>query len=61
MTELWRGFANMAATKDREVVIAKGRVSPSVPTAEASIEMIGEWMSGLWDARTAQEVDHVEA
>ena len=27
MTELWRGFANMAATAGREVVIAKGRGS----------------------------------
>ena len=27
MTDLWRGFANMAATKGREVVIAKGRGS----------------------------------
>ncbi|MEO6744224.1 MAG: ATP-binding cassette domain-containing protein, partial [Caldimonas sp.] len=44
---------------DRLVVIAKGRVSPSVPTAEASVEMIGEWMSGLWD-RT-KEVGHAEA
>ena len=33
---------------DRLVVIAKGRVSPSVATASATIEMIGEWMSGLW-------------
>ena len=33
---------------DRLVVIAQGRVSPSVKTADASIEMIGEWMSGLW-------------
>jgi simple sugar transport system ATP-binding protein len=33
---------------DRLVVIAKGRVSPSVPTSEATIEKIGEWMSGLW-------------
>ncbi len=45
---------------DRLVVIAKGRVSPSVPTSEATIEMIGEWMSGLWN-RNAQEVQHVEA
>ena len=30
------------------VVIAQGRISPSVPTAQATIEMIGEWMSGLW-------------
>ena len=33
---------------DRLVVIARGRVSPSVATAEASTMMIGEWMSGLW-------------
>jgi simple sugar transport system ATP-binding protein len=35
---------------DRLVVIAQGRVSPSVATAEATIEMIGEWMSGLWES-----------
>ncbi|MDP1901004.1 MAG: ABC transporter ATP-binding protein [Rubrivivax sp.] len=33
---------------DRLLVIAKGRLSPSVPTAEARIEQIGQWMSGLW-------------
>ncbi|MDO8419255.1 MAG: ABC transporter ATP-binding protein, partial [Rubrivivax sp.] len=33
---------------DRLLVIAKGRVSPSVPVAQASIEQIGAWMSGLW-------------
>jgi simple sugar transport system ATP-binding protein len=33
---------------DRLVVIARGRVSPSIPTAEATVERIGEWMSGLW-------------
>jgi simple sugar transport system ATP-binding protein len=40
---------------DRLHVIAKGRLSPSVPMAEATIEKIGEWMSGLW------EVDHAAA
>ena len=34
---------------DRLHVIAKGRLSPSVPIADATIEKIGEWMSGLWD------------
>src|SRR5664280_1163703 len=34
---------------DRLVVIAQGRVSPSVQTSDASTEMIGEWMSGLWN------------
>ena len=38
---------------DRLVVIAQGRLSPSVPTAQATIEMIGEWMSGLWDRSAA--------
>jgi simple sugar transport system ATP-binding protein len=35
---------------DRLVVIAKGRVSPSVPTHAATREQIGQWMSGLWAA-----------
>ncbi|WP_404872737.1 ABC transporter ATP-binding protein [Ideonella sp. A 288] len=39
---------------DRLIVIAQGRVSPSVPVAEASVEMIGEWMSGLWSDAHAQ-------
>jgi general nucleoside transport system ATP-binding protein len=34
---------------DRLLVIAQGRMSPSVDTADATIERIGEWMSGLWD------------
>jgi simple sugar transport system ATP-binding protein len=35
---------------DRLVVIAQGRLSPSIPTAQATVEQIGEWMSGLWGA-----------
>jgi simple sugar transport system ATP-binding protein len=54
---------------DRLVVIAQGRVSPSVPTAQATVEMLGEWMSGLWDnksgaataAATTMETRHVQA
>jgi ABC-type uncharacterized transport system ATPase subunit len=34
---------------DRLHVIAKGRLSPSLDRADATIELIGEWMSGLWD------------
>jgi len=33
---------------DRLIVIAQGRMSPSIPTTKATIELIGEWMSGLW-------------
>ena len=40
---------------DRLHVIAKGKLSPSVPIREATTEKIGEWMSGLW------EVDHAAA
>ena len=35
---------------DRLVVIAQGRISPPIAVADASIELIGEWMSGLWNA-----------
>ena len=36
---------------DRMHVIARGKLSPSVPVAEATIEKIGEWMSGLWEVQ----------
>jgi simple sugar transport system permease protein len=36
---------------DRLHVVAKGRLSPSVDRADATVQQIGEWMSGLWDAR----------
>ncbi|MBL8308304.1 MAG: ABC transporter ATP-binding protein [Rubrivivax sp.] len=38
---------------DRLQVIAKGRLSPSVPVADATIEMVGAWMSGLWPGAQA--------
>jgi simple sugar transport system ATP-binding protein len=34
---------------DRLHVIAKGRLSPSVERRDATVQQIGEWMSGLWD------------
>jgi len=36
---------------DRLVVMAQGRLSPAIPTAEATIERVGAWMSGLWDVQ----------
>jgi simple sugar transport system ATP-binding protein len=33
---------------DRLQVLAKGQLSPSIATSEASVELIGRWMSGLW-------------
>ncbi|WPB55712.1 ABC transporter ATP-binding protein [Xylophilus sp. GOD-11R] len=41
---------------DRMHVIAKGRLSPSVARAEATVEKIGQWMSGLWEDAPAAAV-----
>ena len=47
---------------DRLVVIARGRVSPSVPAAQATREQVGRWMSGLWhDDATHEETLHAAA
>jgi simple sugar transport system ATP-binding protein len=35
---------------DRLHVIAQGKLSPSIATANASVAQLGEWMSGLWSA-----------
>ncbi len=40
---------------DRLHVMAQGRLSPSVPVAQASVEQIGSWMSGLWPAGPVTE------
>jgi simple sugar transport system ATP-binding protein len=39
---------------DRIQVIAKGALSPSIPRAQATVALIGQWMSGLWDANSSQ-------
>lgn len=44
------------AIADRLIVISKGRMSPSIPVAQASVDQIGQWMSGLWT-----EDKHVQA
>ena len=33
-------------------VMANGRLSPPVARAEATVALVGEWMSGLWDGAT---------
>lgn len=40
---------------DRLLVIAKGHISPSLNRADASVEVVGAWMSGLWTT----EANHV--
>ncbi|MDL5031952.1 ABC transporter ATP-binding protein [Pelomonas sp. APW6] len=49
---------------DRLVVMAQGRLSPSLPVAEATVERIGAWMSGLWESgacAAGQEANHAAA
>ena len=38
---------------DRLHVIAKGQLSPSLARADATVELIGQWMSGLWPGAEA--------
>ncbi len=42
---------------DRMLVIAKGRISPSIQSEDATIEKIGLWMSGLWTQQDAVEIN----
>jgi general nucleoside transport system ATP-binding protein len=43
---------------DRLYVLAKGRLSPSVERASATVPQIGEWMSGLWTQRHVHAASH---
>lgn len=40
---------------DRLHVIAKGRLSPPIERARATVSLIGEWMSGLWVVQPLRE------
>jgi simple sugar transport system ATP-binding protein len=42
---------------DRLIVIAQGRVSPSIASGRATVEKIGQWMSGLWDTHEEELAD----
>jgi simple sugar transport system ATP-binding protein len=46
---------------DRLHVIAKGRLSPAMARADATVERIGEWMSGLWPQEEGMSVGEVHA
>ena len=46
---------------DRLMVMAQGRISPSVPTAQATVTQIGIWMSGLWAPESRAGGTHVQA
>ena len=42
---------------DRLYVMAKGQLSPSLPRAKATVELVGQWMSGLWNKTEALHAD----
>jgi simple sugar transport system ATP-binding protein len=42
---------------DRLVVIAKGKLSPSIKRSDATVDLIGQWMSGLWDGGPRSQND----
>jgi general nucleoside transport system ATP-binding protein len=54
---------------DRLVVIAGGRLSPSIATRDATVEQIGQWMAGIFDggpadpkaATASREARHAQA
>ncbi|MBH1963913.1 MAG: ABC transporter ATP-binding protein [Comamonadaceae bacterium] len=53
---------------DRLYVIAKGQLSPAIARRDATVEKIGQWMSGLWHeevprglSQMQQESDHAAA
>jgi simple sugar transport system ATP-binding protein len=53
---------------DRLVVIARGRLSPPIATRDATVELIGQWMAGIFDdgpadpqaARAFTEAQHAQ-
>jgi general nucleoside transport system ATP-binding protein len=45
---------------DRLYVMAKGQLSPSLARADATVELVGQWMSGLWTQPTAEATDVLE-
>ena len=42
---------------DRLQVLAKGRLSPALTRSQASVELVGEWMSGLWHEQVQQHLE----
>jgi len=46
---------------DRLHVIAQGRLSPPVPTSRATVEQVGQWMSGLWEAEPERRLSDAGA
>ena len=46
---------------DRLHVVAKGHLSPSIDRQDATVERIGEWMSGLWNADVQAHLGQIQS
>ena len=46
---------------DRLHVVAKGHLSPSIDRQDATVERIGEWMSGLWHADVQAHLGQIQS
>jgi general nucleoside transport system ATP-binding protein len=44
---------------DRLHVMAKGQLSPSLKREEATVLLVGEWMSGLWSTTTTKATEEI--
>ena len=57
------GLYGWALISDHQQATSQLLFHPSLPVAEATIEQIGAWMSGLWEApaAAAEEGAHVQA
>ena len=40
---------------DRLIVMAKGRVSPPLAARDATLDLVGRWMSGLWNGEAEDD------
>ena len=52
MLVLSEELEELLALCSRLHVMARGRLSPSLPRQQASVARIGAWMSGLWEEDT---------
>ncbi len=52
----------LLALSDRVVVMAQGQLSPALPVEQAAVELLGQWMAGLWPREPADRaVPHIDA
>jgi general nucleoside transport system ATP-binding protein len=48
----------LLSLSDRVVVMAQGQMSPALPVAQATVELLGQWMAGLWPRAARDPAAH---